>query len=125
MNQFDSLIARNLTTDFNDWHNAIRAYHDVDGAHVALYEAALRSPSFNVSLAYGALTRLLANFFDAMQGHYAYDANGEKSLAGYVFRTFSLLSAMNNAHSDMELTSTFPVRKDIIEFLDKFLLSHS
>ena len=125
MNKFDLLISKNLSSDFNGWHDAIHDYNDIDGARVALYEAAVRNPSMNVSLAYGALTRLLGYFFDAMRARPEYNATREESLAGYVYRTFSLLSAMDAAHPDMEMTSTFPVREDIIQFLDSFILSHS
>ena len=125
MNKFDLLIAKNLSSDFNDWHDAILGYDDIDSTCIALYEAASRHPSMSASLSYGALTRLLGYVFDTMRPRPGYNAKAEKSLAGYVYRTFGLLSAMDAAHSDMKMTSTFSVRSDIIQFLDNFVLSHS
>ncbi len=103
---------------------SIRNYDDIDEASQAVYEAASRSLTLNVGLAYGILVRLLANFCDAWTAKHTFSADSEEAVSGYIFRTFRLLSAMNQAHPDRDMASTHPVRRDIIIFLDDFLSSH-
>lgn len=124
MNPFDNLISRNLGSSFNDWHDALIRYEDIDDASNALYEAARRSPRMHVGLAYGALTHLLAQFYDQMQAHPEYGTDDSKmTLAGYVYRTFRLLSAMDESQPGRDLSSTYAVRDDIVAFLNYILLS--
>ena len=124
MNPFDNLISRNLGSSFNDWHDALIRYEDIDGASYALYEAARRSPQMHVGLAYGALTHLLAQFFDQMQARPDYETDdGKLALAGYVYRTFRLLSAMDASQPERDLSFTHAVRDDIVAFLNSIILS--
>lgn len=124
MNQFDILIAKNLSADFVEWQNALDDYANIDAARMAVIEAARRNPWLNVSLSYGGLVKLLAKTFDYMQAHNNYYTNnGEEGLAALVYRTFLLFSGFDAAHPDLELDSTYPVREDIVKFFDKFVSS--